>query len=99
MDGDGDGKVAAPEPRRLGRDAGPDDLGQRAACAPGIFQHNHASWYVEEVLDEAEPLAGKCRVRTVAYSIALPGPDRGPDQLGERRALQLARALGPRSRA
>ena len=40
----------------------------------GIFEHNHASWYVEEVLDEAEPLAGKCRVRTVAYAVALPGP-------------------------
>jgi len=40
----------------------------------GVFQHNHASWYVQEVLDEAEPIAGKCRVRTVAYSISLPGP-------------------------
>jgi membrane-bound lytic murein transglycosylase B len=40
----------------------------------GVFQHNHAAWYVQEVLEEAEPIAGKCRVRTVAYSISLPGP-------------------------
>ena len=44
----------------------------------GIFKHNQASWYVQEVLDEAEPIAGKCRVRTVAYSIALPGPTSVP---------------------
>jgi len=40
----------------------------------GLFQHNHASWYVDAVLQEAEGMAGKCNVRTVAYSVALPGP-------------------------
>ena len=44
----------------------------------GIFEHNHAAWYVEEVLDEAEPMTGKCHVQTVAYSIALPGPTAAP---------------------
>jgi len=73
VDGDGDGVIKR------------ESIGDSAATVArmiwgagsiraGVFQHNHASWYVQEVLDEAEPIAGKCRVRTVAYSISLPGP-------------------------
>ena len=73
VDGDGDGIIKR------------ESIGDSAATVArmiwgagsiraGVFQHNHAAWYVQEVLDEAEPIAGKCRVRTVAYSISLPGP-------------------------
>ena len=73
VDGDGDGKVERESPgdsaATLAR-----MVWAGGGLRAGLFQHNHASWYVEEVLDEASPLAGKCRVRNVSYSIALPGP-------------------------
>lgn len=77
VDGDDDGRI---------RRQSPEDSAATLArmiwasgdLRAGIFQHNHASWYVEEVLDEAAPLQGKCRVRTVAYAIALPGPTNVP---------------------
>ena len=56
----------------------------------GIFLHNHAAWYVQEVLDEAHPLTGKCKERTVAYSIALPGPTSIPVNWGN---LELSNSL------
>lgn len=77
VDGDGDGEVkrqsASDSAATLAR-----VIWAAGSLRAGVFQHNHASWYVEEVLDEAEPLTGKCRVRTVAYSIALPGPTSVP---------------------
>jgi hypothetical protein len=77
VDGDGDGVVKRQSPgdsaATLGR-----MIWAAGDLRAGIFQHNHASWYVEEVLDEAAPLTGKCRVKTVAYSIALPGPTAVP---------------------
>ena len=77
VDGDGDGKV---QPQSPGDSAA--TLGRMVWASgglrAGLFQHNHASWYVEEVLDEAEALTGKCRVRNVSYSIALPGPTAVP---------------------
>jgi Transglycosylase SLT domain len=77
VDGDGDGKV---QPQSPGDSAA--TLGRMVwasgGLTAGLFQHNHASWYVEEVLDETEALTGKCRVRNVSYSIALPGPTAVP---------------------
>ena len=77
VDGDGDGVVKRHTPgdsaATLGR-----MIWASGGLRAGIFQHNQASWYVEEVMDEAEPLAGKCRTKTVAYSIALPGPTAVP---------------------
>ena len=73
VDGDGDGKARRESPgdsaSTLAR-----MIWAAGSLRGGIFEHNHASWYVQEALDEAEPLTGKCRVQTVAYSIALPGP-------------------------
>jgi hypothetical protein len=77
VDGDGDGKA-----QRASIGDSSAALARMIWAAggirEGIFAHNHASWYVQEVLDEAEPLRGKCRVRTVAYSVALPGPTSMP---------------------
>jgi Transglycosylase SLT domain len=44
----------------------------------GLFQQNHAEWYVEAVLADAEAMAGSCQAKTVAYSVALPGPTNTP---------------------
>ena len=77
VDGDSDGRVVRSSP---GDSAGTlaRMIWAAGGLRAGIFIHNHASWYVEEVLDEAAPLTGKCRIRTVAYSIALPGPSAVP---------------------
>jgi len=73
VDGDGDGKAQRESPgdaaSTLGR-----MIWAAGSLRAGIFEHNHAAWYVDEVLEEAVPLDGKCRVQTVSYAIALPGP-------------------------
>jgi hypothetical protein len=73
VDGDHDGKVERRSPAdsaatlaRMIWAAG----GLRA----GLFQHNHAEWYVETVMHQADSMAGTCQVKTVAYSVVLPGP-------------------------
>ena len=77
VDGDGDGKVKRESPAdsaaTLAR-----MIWASGDLRAGLFQHNHASWYVDEVIEEAEQMAGKCQMRTVAYSVALPGPTSAP---------------------
>jgi hypothetical protein len=77
VDGDGDGKPT--------RESSGDSAATLArmiwaagSLRAGLFQHNHAAWYVQSVLDQAEQMAGKCKVRTVAYAVALPGPTSVP---------------------
>jgi hypothetical protein len=73
VDGNGDGKVSRKSP---------DDSAATLAriiwaagdLRAGLFQHNHAEWYVDAVLRDAEAMSGSCQVKTVAYSVALPGP-------------------------
>jgi Transglycosylase SLT domain len=77
VDGDGDGKV---------RRESPEDSAATLArmiwaagdLRAGLFQHNHAEWYVEAVLADADAMSGSCQVKTVAYSVALPGPTNAP---------------------
>jgi hypothetical protein len=77
VDGDGDGKVRRESPAdsaaTLAR-----MIWASSDLRAGLFQHNHASWYVDEVIEEADRIAGRCEVRTVAYSVALPGPTSAP---------------------
>jgi Transglycosylase SLT domain len=76
-DGDGDGKV---------RHSSPADSAATLArmiwaagdLRAGLFEHNHAEWYVDAILNDAEAMAGSCQVKTVAYSVALPGPTNAP---------------------
>jgi hypothetical protein len=56
----------------------------------GLFQQNHAEWYVEAVLQDAESMAGSCQVKTVAYSVALPGPTNAPINWGN---VELSNSL------
>ena len=77
VDGDADGRV---------RHSSPADSAATLArmiwaagdLRAGLFQHNHAEWYVEAVLADAEAMKGTCQVKTVAYSVALPGPANTP---------------------
>ena len=77
VDGDGDGRV---------RHSSPADSAATLArmiwaagdLRAGLFQHNHAEWYVEAVLQDSEAMKGTCQEKTVAYSVALPGPTNAP---------------------
>jgi transglycosylase-like protein with SLT domain len=73
VDGDGNGKVTHRSPAdsaaTLAR-----MIWAAGDLRAGLFQHNHAEWYVDAVLKDAQSMAGTCQVKTVAYSVALPGP-------------------------
>jgi transglycosylase-like protein with SLT domain len=77
VDGDADGKVRRETPAdsaaTLAR-----MIWAAGDLRAGLFQHNHAEWYGEAVLADAEAMAGSCQVKTVAYSVALPGPTNAP---------------------
>jgi soluble lytic murein transglycosylase-like protein len=42
----------------------------RGSLRAGIFTHNQAEWYVQEVLDQAEEIQGSCKVRYVDWRVA-----------------------------
>jgi Transglycosylase SLT domain len=77
VDGDGDGKIEHGSPAdsaaTLAR-----MIWAAGDLRAGLFQHNHAEWYVDAVLNDAEAMGGSCQVKTVAYSVALPGPTNAP---------------------
>jgi len=81
VDGDGDGKVKRSSPAdsaaTLAR-----MIWAAGDLRAGLFQHNHAEWYVEALLQDAEAMKGTCQVKTVAYSVALPGPTNAPINWG-----------------
>ncbi len=71
VDGDEDGKILHSDPAdsaatlaRL--------IWSRGSLQAGVFAHNQAEWYVQEVLAEADRLAGRCQARYVDWTIALP---------------------------
>ena len=77
VDGDGDGKALRQSPAdsvaTLAR-----MIWASGTVSGGLFEHNRAAWYVDEVQRQAEEIGGKCRSRTAAYAIALPGPTAAP---------------------
>jgi cell wall-associated NlpC family hydrolase len=42
----------------------------RKELSAGLFAHNHAEWYVQEVLEEAAQMRGSCKVSYVDWKIA-----------------------------
>ena len=44
----------------------------RGDLRAGVFSHNQAEWYVEEVLSDAEEIGGRCKIHTVAWPILAP---------------------------
>jgi len=77
VDGDADGRVKRSSPAdsaaTLAR-----MIWAAGDVRAGLFQHNHAEWYVEAVVADADAMKGTCQQKTVAYSIALPGPTNAP---------------------
>jgi len=81
VDGDEDGRVSPADPvdsaatlARL--------IWSKGTLRAGIFTHNQAAWYVDEVMQQAEQIEGKCRVDYIDWRVAplatgfeTPGPD------------------------
>jgi len=73
VDGDGDGLVRKDEPwdgiatfARL--------LWSKPTLEAGLFQHNHAAWYVEAATQDARRIAGECETSKADWNIAYPAP-------------------------
>jgi cell wall-associated NlpC family hydrolase len=94
VDGDEDGRI---------RHADPADsaatlarlIWSRKGLAAGLFTHNHAQWYVQEVLQEAGQIRGECKVTYSEWKIApLPA---GLETAGPSSVLAGTLASAPRS--
>jgi hypothetical protein len=81
VDGDNDGHIRhgdiADSAATLAR-----EIWSRGSLSAGIFTHNQAEWYVQEVLAEAEQIEGGCKVSYVDWRVAplgtgteTPGPN------------------------
>ncbi len=71
VDGDGDGRIRREDPTdsaaTLAR-----MIWSEGGLRAGLFEHNHAKWYVDAVLSEADRIEGKCETSTVDWALALP---------------------------
>lgn len=69
VDGDDDGHIRhgdiADAAATLAR-----EIWSRGSLSAGIFTHNQAEWYVQEVLEEAEQIEGGCKVSYVDWRVA-----------------------------
>jgi len=94
VDGDEDGRVRhadiADAAATLAR-----EIWSRGGLSAGIFVHNQAEWYVQEVLAEAEEMEGGCQVRFVDWRVAPLGT--GFETAGETAVLSGNLASAPRS--
>jgi hypothetical protein len=71
VDGDGDGRIRREDPADSAATLARLIWSQGGLNA-GLFEHNHAKWYVDAVLAEAERIEGKCKVGTVDWALSLP---------------------------
>ena len=97
VDGDEDGRIRHADPvdsaatlARL--------IWSRGSLSAGIFTHNQAEWYVQEVLQQAEEIEGECKTRYVDWALAplatgleTPGATGGPQRRPGQRAGGRAR--------
>jgi hypothetical protein len=71
VDGDGDGRIRHGDPADSAATLAREIWSQGGLNA-GLFEHNHAKWYVDAVLAEADRIEGKCTVSTVDWALSLP---------------------------
>jgi cell wall-associated NlpC family hydrolase len=69
VDGDGDGHIRhadiADSAATLAR-----EIWSKGSLEAGVFAHNQAEWYVQEVLGEAEEIEGGCKTSSVDWRVA-----------------------------
>ncbi len=77
IDGDGDGRIEhvsiEDSAATLAR-----EIWSRGSLQAGLFLHNQAEWYVQQVLEQANQIAGRCTTATADYSVALPQVSTNP---------------------
>jgi membrane-bound lytic murein transglycosylase B len=71
VDGNADGRIRHDDPADAAATLARMVWSQGGLRA-GLFEHNHAQWYVDSVMAEAEKLEGRCRVSEVDWALALP---------------------------
>jgi Transglycosylase SLT domain len=54
------------------------EIWSRGNLRSGLFLHEQASWYVEQVLAQVDQISGRCRVRSVEWKVALPALTSAP---------------------
>jgi hypothetical protein len=71
IDGDGDGRI---EPGDIYDSAATlaREIWSQGDLRAGIFLHNQAEWYVQQVMDQAKQISGKCTTGTASWTLALP---------------------------
>jgi soluble lytic murein transglycosylase-like protein len=67
----------------------------RGGLSAGLFAHNQAEWYVQEVLDQAAEMEGGCEVKFVDWRVAPLGA--GFETAGEQAVLSGTLASAPES--
>ncbi len=67
----------------------------RGSLEAGLFTHNQAEWYVEEVLEEAEQIEGQCKSDYIDWAVAPLGT--GLETAGENAVLMGNLASAPQS--
>jgi cell wall-associated NlpC family hydrolase len=69
VDGDEDGRISREDPvdsaATLAR-----MIWSRGSIEAGVFSHNQAEWYVQEVLSQADAMTGECKVRYADWALA-----------------------------
>jgi membrane-bound lytic murein transglycosylase B len=71
VDGDGDGRIRRGDPADSAATMA-RMMWSQGGLRPGLFEHNHAKWYVDAVLGEADRIAGECETSTVDWALSLP---------------------------
>jgi soluble lytic murein transglycosylase-like protein len=94
VDGDEDGRIRPADPvdsaATLAR-----MIWSRGGLNAGIFNHNQAEWYVQEVLQEAGRIEGECKARYVDWALAPLAS--GLETVGPRAILSGTLASAPRT--
>jgi hypothetical protein len=71
VDGNDDGRIRRQDPADSAA-ALARMIWAEGGLRAGLFEHNHAKWYVDAVLGEADEIEGKCKVSKVDWALALP---------------------------
>jgi membrane-bound lytic murein transglycosylase B len=71
VDGNADGRIRREDPADAAATLA-RMIWSQGGLRAGLFEHNHAQWYVDAVLAEAEELEGKCKATEVEWALALP---------------------------
>ena len=92
VDGDEDGKVRHGDPADAAATLA-REIWSKGSIEAGVFAHNHAEWYVAEVMDQAEQIEGDCQVSYVDWRVApLPAGFETPGEKAVLTASGLASA-------